>query len=161
LEWIQAAVPVAADHPEARLDFVGADVEYGRGTTVKEHAERQIPARLRDRFAFRGVSDRAGVQRFLAGAGAAVVPSRWENFPYTCIEAMASGLPVIASRRGGMTDMVEDVRTGWLAPEDAGEDLVEGLQDALRRAFATPPPCRAAMDATPRRLSGGSATTPP
>jgi glycogen synthase len=145
LEWVQAAVPVAADHQEARFDFVGADAPYGRATTVKEHVERQIPDQLRDRFTFRGSHDRAGVRRFLAGAWAAVVPSRWENLPYTCIEAMASGLPVIASRRGGMADMVENGRTGWLAPEGAGETLVEGLQDALRRALATTPARRAAM----------------
>ncbi len=145
VEWVQAAVPVVADHPEARLDFVGADLEYVRGTTVREHAERQIPDRLRERFAFHGVCNPAEVRRFLAGAWAAVVPSRWENLPYTCIEAMASGLPVIASRRGGMADLVEDDRTGWLAPEGGAETLVEGLQDALRRALATPPSRRAEM----------------
>jgi glycogen synthase len=145
LEWVQAAVPVMAAHPEARLDFVGADLEHVRGTSVKEQAERQIPHRLRERFVFHGICDAAGVRRFLAGAWAAVVPSRWENLPYTCIEAMASGLPVIASRRGGMADLVEDGRTGWLAPEGGGETLVEGLQDAFRRALATPPPRRAEM----------------
>jgi glycosyltransferase involved in cell wall biosynthesis len=145
VEWVEAAVQVLADHPGTRLEFVGADLYYGcDGGTVRQHAERQIPDRLRDRFAFRGVHDRAGVRQFLAGAWAAVVPSRWENFPYACIEAMASGLPVIASRRGGMADMLEDGRTGWLASEDAGT-LVEGLQDALERALATPPVRRSEM----------------
>jgi len=70
-----------------------------------------------------------------------VVPSRWENFPYTCIEAMGSGLPVIASRDGGMAEMIEDGRTGWLASK-TGSD---GLAEALRRALGTEPKRMAEM----------------
>jgi hypothetical protein len=64
----------------------------------------------------------------------AVIPSRWENFPNTCIEAMGSGLPVIASREGGMAEMIEDGRTGWLANGPGSE----GLREALSRALETP-----------------------
>ena len=48
---------------------------------------------------------------------------------------MASGLPVIASRQGGMAEMVEDGRTGWLSAS-AGSS---GLAEALMRALATSP----------------------
>jgi GT2 family glycosyltransferase len=64
-----------------------------------------------------------------------VVPSRWENFPNTCIEAMCSGLPVIATMQGGMADMLYDGQTGWLAERAERECLAE----ALRRALKTPP----------------------
>jgi hypothetical protein len=64
----------------------------------------------------------------------AVVPSRWENFPNTCIEAMGSGLPVIASRQGGMQEMIEDGRTGWLASKACSREL----EEALGRALETP-----------------------
>jgi GT2 family glycosyltransferase len=65
----------------------------------------------------------------------AVVPSRWENFPNTCVEAMSAGLPVIATRNGGMAEMIEDGRTGWLAREANSDALAE----ALKRALDTPP----------------------
>jgi glycosyltransferase involved in cell wall biosynthesis len=140
-EWVDAAVQVAAEDPRAEFEFVGADLPYYGTVSMRQHAERRIPAALRSRFHFRGSRSRAEVREHLAHARAAVVPSRWENFPNTCIEAMCSGLPVIASRDGGMVEMIEDGRTGWLAPQSGAA----GLASALRRALATPPAQLAAM----------------
>src|SRR5262249_18618171 len=63
-----------------------------------------------------------------------VVPSRWENFPNVCMEAMGSGLPVITTRKGGMIEMIEDGRSGWIADSTTSE----GLATALWRALQTP-----------------------
>jgi glycosyltransferase involved in cell wall biosynthesis len=135
IEWVDAAVDVARHHPGARFDFVGANLNYTNGTTVREHIERRIPQQLKPRFTFHGSQDREGLFRLLRAARIAVVPSRWENFPNTCVEAMCSGLPVIASREGGMAEMVEDGRTGWLAPTADSR----GLAEALVRALETHP----------------------
>ena len=89
-----------------------------------------IPKHLRSRFRFQGAHPRSAIPRFLARARIAVVPSRWENFPHTCIEAMSSGLPVIATSTGGMAEMVEDERTGWIASS------VSAIADALTRALS-------------------------
>jgi len=51
------------------------------------------------------------------------------------MEAMGSGLPVIASPAGGMAEMVMDDQSGWIA--ENGE--MRGLQNALKRALQTPP----------------------
>lgn len=135
IEWVDAAVDVARRHPGARFDFVGANLNYTNGTSVREYIEQRIPAPLKPRFTFHGSQDREARLRLLRAARIAVVPSRWENFPNTCVEAMCSGLPVIASREGGMAEMVEDGRTGWLAPSaDA-----RGLADALVRALEADP----------------------
>ena len=47
---------------------------------------------------------------------------------------MCAGLPVIASREGGMVEIIEDNRSGWLANKPGRE----GLAEALKRALATP-----------------------
>jgi hypothetical protein len=73
----------------------------------------------------------------------AVVPSRWENLPYTCIEAMATGLPVLVSPNGGMSELIGDGDSGWVA-RDGSPD---GLAEALRRALSVSPAERAAMGA--------------
>jgi glycosyltransferase involved in cell wall biosynthesis len=57
-----------------------------------------------------------------------VVPSRWfEGCPLVISEAMSHGLPVIASRLGGMTEMVEDNVTGLLHAPDDAEDLARKI----------------------------------
>lgn len=135
LEWIDAAAAVAQEDSAVRFDFVGPNVLGLAWISGEDLVERQIPAAVRDRFVFHGSQPRTELPRFLGEARIAVVPSRWENFPNTCVEAMASGLPVLATRQGGMAEMIEDGVSGWLA-DDA---TPEALAGALRRALATPP----------------------
>ncbi len=69
-------------------------------------------------------------RRLIAEALCTVVPSEWyENFPLSVVESLAFGTPVIASRIGGLPDLIEDGRTGLLFP--AGD--VEALVKCLRR----------------------------
>jgi len=81
------------------------------------------------------------MSEILSRAWAAVVPSRWENFPYSCIESMASGLPIIASPNGGMSEIVSDGVSGWIAKSSTPS----GLADTLRRALDAPAAEREAM----------------
>lgn len=136
LEWIKTAVSVAEENPTVCFEFVGENVlGYGR-RSGRAIVTDMIPKRLRRRFRFRGACSRAEIPGHLARARIAVVPSRWENFPYTCIEAMRSGTPVLATATGGMAEMIEDNQTGWLAEST----------DQLPEAFAR------ALNCSPQRL---------
>jgi len=130
LEWIRAAVSVAESNPDVTFDFVGKNVLGHRRRSGRAVVNGMIPKPLRPRFRFHGPQPRSAIPRFLARASIAVVPSRWENFPNTCIEAMGSGLPVIATSTGGMAEMIEDERTGWLATS------ADAITDALTRALS-------------------------
>lgn len=134
LEWIQAAASVAHTEPAARFEFAGANILGNNRIESQAILDESVPSGLKRRFLFRGEQPHAAIPSFLRRARLAVVPSRWENFPYSCMEAMASGLPVLATRQGGMVEMIEDGRTGWLVAEPG----VQGLAAALRRALDTP-----------------------
>ena len=74
------------------------------------------------------------VASHLAAASVAIFPSLWENFPYACLEAMASGLAVVTSRCGGFPDMIDEGVTGFMfEPGD-----VDGLSAVLRRLAGGP-----------------------
>jgi glycosyltransferase involved in cell wall biosynthesis len=141
IEWIQAATNVARQDRDVHFDFIGADV-----WRLQDSLVAKLEPALRPRFRFHGSKSPSEVGAFLSRAKAAVVPSRWENFPNVCIEAMGSGLPVIATRSGGMVEMIEDDRTGWLAPDGTG--MVDGLAHALRRCLAASPEKLARMGET-------------
>lgn len=143
-EWIDAAVAVTRQVP-ARFTLIGADTAAPDSgvSSMRALLRARIPPSVSGCFSFVGEVPRHQIPTLLASARIGVVPSRWENFPYACIEAMASGLPILVSPNGGMVEMIEDGSTGWIA---AGSDA-SSLEAALRRAVATPPPVLAQMGA--------------
>ena len=134
LEWIQAAVRAARRDPRLNFEFVGANCLSTDHLTGEEIIDRLVPTDLKKQFHFRSRQKQTDLPRFFAAARLAVVPSRWENFPNTCLEAMCTGLPIISTREGGMVEMIDDGHTGWLAKSaDAN-----GLSETLERALHTP-----------------------
>ncbi|MDP6538775.1 MAG: glycosyltransferase family 4 protein [Planctomycetota bacterium] len=100
------------------------------------HGEER--AALERRARRRGVADRvcfAGfrpdVEAVLASVDLLLLPSRWEGMPYVVLEAMAAGLPVVATPVDGAVDLIEDGRSGWLATEITAAALAEALSQAL------------------------------
>ncbi len=123
---IDAAGAVLRRFPDARIDCVGAGPERER-----------LVARARDRgvahaITFSGHCD--DVADRLAAGDIFVLPSRSEAFPNALLEAMAAGLPVVASGVGGILELIEDGRTGLLMPP--GDP--SALSDRLLRLMSAP-----------------------
>ncbi|MGB5687366.1 MAG: glycosyltransferase family 4 protein [Candidatus Electrothrix sp.] len=135
IEWIEAAVKVAEELPSIQFDFIGQNILGSDSLCGEEVIYKLIPASLRQRFHFHGEQPRNSLPSYLSNARIGVVPSRWENFPNTCIEAMSSGMPVLVSPNGGMKEMVQDGVNGWVAPVMD----IENLAMTLRRALGTDP----------------------
>lgn len=74
---------------------------------------------------------------YYRSADICVIPSLYDNAPYTCIEALASGKPVIVSSFGGTKEYVEEGVTGFVVPGENPNLLAEAiltlLQDEKRR----------------------------
>jgi teichuronic acid biosynthesis glycosyltransferase TuaC len=82
-----------------------------------------------------GPQDLAGVARHLAAADLLALPSWAEGTPNVVLEALAAGRPVVASRVGGIPDVILEGVTGILvAPRDS-DDLAQGLRAALARPW--------------------------
>ena len=90
--------------------------------------------------------DVAGV---LSAADVLVLPSRWEGFGLAAAEAMAAGLPVVATRVPGLTEVIEDGESGLLVDS---EDL-DGLAAAVAR-LVDDPATRARLGLAGRRRVG-------
>ena len=101
---------------------------------------------LSGRVTLHGAVPRPVVGRILAGADVFVLAShptrsgRREGIPVALMEAMMSELPVVASALSGIPELVDDGRTGYLAPSGDPDALAERLErfvgePALRRAF--------------------------
>ena len=75
--------------------------------------------------------DDLSLRALYSAADALVVPSRQDNLPNTAVEAQACGTPVVAFNIGGLPDIVEHQRTGYLAEAFETEDLAAGIQWVL------------------------------
>jgi len=74
---------------------------------------------------------RGDVEKLLGGLDIFVLPSLWEGLPLAILEAMASGLPVVASDIPGNRDLVMEGRTGFLFPVGDEEALAAKLLPLL------------------------------
>lgn len=83
---------------------------------------------------FVGPLPRQRVLELFRAADASLLSSSWENFPHTVVEALAVGTPVIATRTGGVAEVVRDGENGLVVEPDD----VEALTQAIERFFADP-----------------------
>jgi glycosyltransferase involved in cell wall biosynthesis len=112
-------------HPSVRLRIAG-DGEH------RERLERRAAElELGEAVVFLGSCDAGRVRRLLAGAAALVVPSIYEGMPLVVLEAMAAGVPVVASAVSGIPEVVVDGETGWLVPPENPQALAAALDEVL------------------------------
>jgi glycosyltransferase involved in cell wall biosynthesis len=119
---------LAADDPTGRLVLVGG------GGHDMHNCEDELRSFVRDRrlegrVSFTGDIDH--VHEYLRASDCFVFPSLNEAFGISLIEALACGLPVVASATGGIPDIVEDGVNGILVPVGDGAALGRALRSLL------------------------------
>jgi len=128
----QKALEVALD-ALGRVDGVALAIA-GDGPDLPDIRRRVAELGLGGRVRFLGPLNRDGVLTLFRAADASLLTSSWENFPHTVVEALAVGTPVIATRVGGVPELVHDGENGLLIPSG---DL-DGLAAAVRRLIEEP-----------------------
>jgi len=106
-----------------QLYIVGSGPEEEQLTqTVKELG-------MEDRILFLGFKKGSELKEIVANALCVCLPSEWyENGPYSILEAQASGRPAIVSDYGGLPELVEDGRTGFIIKAGNVPDLREKIR---------------------------------
>lgn len=131
--FVDAMIAVLSQRPD------GGGIILGRATAEHREFQRGLEARiaqagLSDRLRFMGEVPVDEIAQWYQALDLFVAPQRWEGFGVTPIEAMACGVPVVATRVGAFEEQVVDGATGLLTPPDDAPAMVA----ALRRALSDP-----------------------
>ncbi len=123
---IDAASHVCQRHSKVRFLLIGD------GELRPALIEMVESAKLTENVLFLGL--RSDIPRILGSADLFVLPSLWEGLSIALLEAMAAGLPVVASRVSGTKEVIIDGRTGLLVcPADS-----DSLSDAICELIENP-----------------------
>jgi glycosyltransferase involved in cell wall biosynthesis len=123
LEMVRAMKSIVKDNPKTQLMFVGRLIEQ-----FAEELKDEIKANeLDDKITMTG--ERHDISALLDSMSVSVMPSYIETFGIAALEAMARGKPVVATRVGGLPEVVRDQQTGILV--DLQVDEIAGAVSYL------------------------------
>ncbi len=105
----------------------GEETEASRSAEEQRLRELREQLELRDLVTFLGSKDQDALPYYYSAAYVVVVPSYYESFGMVAVEAMACGVPVIASKAGGLMYTIQDGLTGLLFPANSPNALAEKL----------------------------------
>lgn len=90
--------------------------------------DEHIKPYLNDKILYLGMIDKNQLAKYYQKAAALLVPIQWEEpFGLTMAEAMACGTPVVAFRRGSVTEVVKDGKTGFIVESTA--EMMESIEN--------------------------------
>lgn len=121
LRLIEAMPAIVAACPDAHLAIVGRTTGERFWDNIDElKAGASRDARTSERIVFTGEISDEEMAELLNAAQALVMPSLWEGFGLPALEAMSCGVPVLASDRGSLPEVVGDAGL-FFDPEDTSE----------------------------------------
>ena len=116
---LEVVKPILEKIPEARFTITG------RGPLRKDLQEYAVRLQVAEKVVFLG--ERDDVAPVLKMSDCFVLCSNYESFGLTILEAMAAGIPVIATDVGGVKEIVNNGETGILVPKDNKEELTRAI----------------------------------
>jgi len=116
----------------------------GDGAMADQLRSRVAELKIEDRVHFHGRRPHAEIPEWLAAADVLCLPSHREGCPNVVLEALASGRPVVASRVGGVPELLND-ENGIMVPPGDPTALAEALTQAVTRNW-DPAALRASVD---------------
>jgi glycosyltransferase involved in cell wall biosynthesis len=122
-----------AECPSIEIHWYGADIgNTAEGGNWSESLARNFPKVFGQNFLYHGVVTPDRVPGLMAEADFVCVPSLWDVFNLSAVEAMESGKVVLCSRQAGAEMLIEDGVNGFLFDPDISGELAEKLKQIVQ-----------------------------
>lgn len=123
---LRVAAGLRAEYPDVALVMAGQD----KGSEIKMRSLARDLG-ISDVVRFPGFLDKSGKAREGGDADIYLNTSRIDNMPVAILEAGAMGLPVVATRVGGLPDLLQDGDNGLLVPDDDSTAMIAAVRRLL------------------------------
>jgi len=131
-QMIQAMRVIKKEIPDSHLVCVGGQPKWLKGPDFWGILKHEAEAKgISQNVTLLDAVPNAELVNFYCNADIFVLPSYYETFSKVCVEAMACGKPVVASRSGGLPEVVEDGETGRLVPYGSVSQLTAAIIELL------------------------------
>jgi glycosyltransferase involved in cell wall biosynthesis len=127
-DFIAALKLVREARPDVRGVIIGGP--WGNAAWYEERLRYLGTRTCNGYLAFLG--PRRDVPAIYSDLDLAVMPSHTENIPFSAVESLLSGVPVVATNVGGLPDLIQEEKTGWLVPPRRPEALARAILEALK-----------------------------
>ncbi|PWT99634.1 MAG: hypothetical protein C5B53_05140 [Candidatus Melainabacteria bacterium] len=134
IQYLIEAVPhVVREYETAHFVVVGADTPHAPGGSALAHCKTILKQYgCEASVTFIPQVELSKMPTYYRAADICVVPSLYDNAPYTCIEAMSCGKPVIGSTSGGTREYIESERSGLLVEPRNPQAIANAILRLLR-----------------------------
>ena len=135
-DFVAAMIATLPDFPDASAIVMGRATEQHRAYE-RSLREKVLAAGLEDRILFKPEVPVQDIADWYRALDLFVAPQRWEGFGLTPLEAMACGVPVVATRVGAFEDLVAEGKTGALIPPEDVPAMAQAVRGYLENPAET------------------------
>ena len=123
---------LSIENKHIKLMVIGASETTGKVSSYESEV-KELTQREQERFVFTGYINNADLYKYYKISDIGVIPTTCEEaFNMVILEMMASGLPTIATKSGGMVEVGDDTTTIYI---DKGPHLIDNLRNAILQLF--------------------------
>ncbi len=127
VNYTQVIKNVLKKHPDYKFVLIGKDGNsHKKGVSMKEFMQKELNLYLKN-IEFIDNVPLDDIYKVLEEAEICVFPSIWDNFPLVCLESMSAGRAIVASKEGGMYDMLHSTDSGILVNPKKVNEIVKGI----------------------------------
>lgn len=128
---------ILSKYPEFKVQFIGKDTtRNNQNISTIQYIKNIVEDRFLQNLEFKGQLENSELNYYLNKACVGVFPSIFDNFPYTVLESMSTGLQIVGSKNSGMREMLKDEKSLYISGDS--KDLADKVIDKIELAKLLP-----------------------
>ncbi len=135
VKGVDLMAPVASmlfpKYPDVRIAFIGRDHGCRHGKKMFDYICEFNPL-YRARLFYHPGLPKSQLYPIIQNAKGVIMPSRVDNYPNACLEAISLGVPVIGTYDSSIEEIIDDNETGFLGINDNAESFFQAIERLLR-----------------------------